>query len=148
MEEPPLDNLDELGRVLVLQRVPMFSDLDPEDLLLIARSTEEVQFDEGELVFREGEAGTELLVIVSGTVVVSRLRNGERTIIQSYSDGEHVGELSLLYEGDRSADVHAGARGVHGLVVSKNDLMSILEERPTVGLGMLRTLARRLVDQT
>lgn len=148
MVEQPRDNLDEMGRVLVLQRVTMFSELDPEDLLLIARSTEEVHFDEDEMIFREGEPGTELLVIVSGTVVVSRLRDGERSIIQSYSEGEHVGELSLLYGGDRSADVQAGRGGVHGLVVSKTDLMSILEERPSVGLGMLGTLARRLVDQT
>jgi HEAT repeat protein len=148
MADQPRDKLDEMGRVLVLQRVPMFSELDPEDLLLVARSTGEVHFDEDEMIFREGEPGTDLLVIVSGTVVVSRLRDGERGIIQSYSEGEHVGELSLLYEGDRSADVQAGRGGVHGLVVTKADLMSILEERPSVGRGMLRTLARRLVDQT
>lgn len=148
MEEHPLDNLDEMGRVLVLQRVPMFSELDPEDLLLIARSTEEAHFDEDEMIFREGEPGTDLLVVVSGTVVVSRLRDDERTMIQTYSEGEHVGELSLLYGGDRSADVQAGPGGVHGLVLSKTDLMSILEERSSVGLGMLGTLARRLVDQT
>jgi hypothetical protein len=148
MPERPLDKLDEMGRVLVLQRVPMFRDLDPEDLLLIARATDEAHFDEDEMIYREGEPGTELLVIVTGTVSVSRMRSGERSIIETYTEGEHVGELSLLYGGDRSADVQAGRGGVHGLVLSKTDLMSILEERPSVALGMLGTLARRLVAQT
>lgn len=148
MAETSLDKLDEMGRVLVLQSVPMFAELDPEDLLLIARAVEERHFDGAELIYAEGAAGTELLVIVAGDVVVSRTRDGERQVIRTYSDGEHVGELSLLYGGERSADVHSGPQGVHGLVLSKVNLLSILEERPSVALGMLSTLAQRLMDQT
>jgi CRP-like cAMP-binding protein len=143
-----LDTLDEMGRVLVLQSVPMFAGLDPEDLLLIARAVEEKHYDDDELIYEEGAVGTELLVIVSGDAVVSRTRDGERQVIQTYADGEHVGELSLLHGRERSADVHSGPHGVHGLVLSKADLLSILEERPSVALGMLGTLAQRLVEQT
>jgi hypothetical protein len=148
MPETPLDTLDEMGRVLVLQSVPMFAGLDPEDLLLIARAVEEKHYDDDELIYEEGAVGTELLVIVSGDAVVSRTRDGERQVIQTYADGEHVGELSLLHGRERSADVHSGPHGVHGLVLSKADLLSILEERPSVALGMLGTLAQRLVEQT
>lgn len=148
MPETGLDKLDEMGRVLVLRRVPMFSELDPEDLLLIAQAAEERHVDSDERIYHEGEEGTELLVIVSGEVVVSRLRDEGRRVIQAYAEGEHVGELSLLSGGKRSADVHAGPEGVHGLVLSKANLLSILEERPSVALGMLGTLAERLVEQT
>jgi len=44
--------------------------------------------------------------------------------------------------------VTAGDDGVVGVVVNEADLLSILEERPMVALGMLGTLARRLVDQS
>lgn len=38
-------------------------------------------------------------------------------------------------------------KGLVGIVVSKDDLLSILEERPSVALAMLATLSRRLADQ-
>lgn len=143
-----LDTLDEMGRILVLQRVPMFSGLDPEDLILVARFTKEVRFDPKEVIYREGDPGTELLVVVDGLAVVTRTRDGMRHLIETYGSGEHVGELSLLTGGRRSADVEAGDVGLHGLVVGKSELIAILEERPAVAVGMLGTLAARLVEQT
>jgi CRP-like cAMP-binding protein len=59
-----------------------------------------------------------------------------------------VGELALLTGEPRSADVHAGEEGLRGLALSMTDLMSVLEERPTVAIGMLGTLASRLIEQT
>jgi CRP-like cAMP-binding protein len=143
-----LDTLDEMGRILVLQRVTMFSDLDPEDLVLVARFTQETRFDPDDRIYREGDPGTELLVIVEGSAVVSKTRDGARHSIGTYRAGEHVGELSLLTGGRRSADVDAGPDGLHGLVVGKSELMAILEERPSVAFGMLATLANRLIEQT
>lgn len=148
MADDRLDTLDEMGRILVLQRVPMFSELDPEDLISVARFTKEVRFDPEEPVYREGEAGTELLVVVEGSAVVSRTLDGRRREIETYQEGEHVGELSLLTGRRRSADVEAGPGGLLGLIIGKAELMAILEERPAVALGMLGTLAGRLIEQT
>jgi HEAT repeat protein len=148
MSEDHTDTLDEMGRVLVLQRVAMFSELDPEDLLLVARSTREVRFDDGQLIYAEGDHGAELLVIVEGSAVVSRDRDGTTHVIHTYGEGEHVGELSLLTGEPRSADVHSGGAGLLGLVVSKSEFVAVLEERPGVALGMLGTLAGRLIEQT
>lgn len=80
--------------------------------------------------------------------MVSKNRNSVRDVIRIYGAGEHVGELALLGAGVRSADVSAGELGLHGIVVTKDDLLSILEERPAVALGMLTTLAKRLSEQT
>jgi HEAT repeat protein len=148
MAEDHLETLDEMSRVLVLQRVPMFSELDPEDLTLIARSTTERRFEPGDAVYEEGDAGTELLVIVEGSAVVSRIRDGQRHVIEVYREGDHVGELSLLTGRRRSADVHAGTDGLHGLTLGKIDLITILEERSSVAIGMLGTMAGRLIEQT
>jgi len=44
--------------------------------------------------------------------------------------------------------VHAGSEGLHALVIGKIDLMSILQERPSVTMAMLSTLATRLAART
>ncbi|MGA7270112.1 MAG: cyclic nucleotide-binding domain-containing protein, partial [Acidimicrobiia bacterium] len=143
-----LDTLNRMDRVLVLQRVPMFSGLDPEDLDLVAATMAEVQFEPRERIYSDGEPGDEMLVIVEGEAVVSKARNGSRDVIETYGPGDHVGELSLLRGGQRIADVDSGDPGLHGLVLSKADLLSILDERPSVAMGMLATLATRLAEQT
>ncbi|MFP3882563.1 MAG: cyclic nucleotide-binding domain-containing protein [Actinomycetota bacterium] len=154
---PSLSNMDEdvtrsildtLDRVLVLQRVHMFSELDPEDLDLIAQATTEEVYEPGAPIFTEGEAGEEMLVIVEGSAVVTVPEGSTTRLIREYGPGDHVGELSLLAGQPRSANVHAGEEGLRGLTLTATDLSTVLEERPTVAVGMLGTLAKRLIEQT
>lgn len=138
----------EIGRVLILQRVRMFADLDPEDLLLISRQTAEVHYESGELIYSQGDPGDELMVITKGEAIVSTVHDGERVVVTRYGEGEPIGELALFTNKPRSADVNAGKGGLDGLVMTQFDLVSIVEERPSVAMGMLGTLASRLSDQT
>lgn len=140
--------LDMMDRVLVLQGVRMFSELDPEDLNLIARATQEEIYEPEAPIFVQGEIGDEMLVIVEGSAIVTVTHGSETRLVQTFGPGDHVGELSLLAGGPRSAHVHAGDQGVRALALSASDLLTVLEERPGVAMGMLGTLARRLIDQT
>lgn len=140
--------LSRMDRMLALQRVPMFSDVDPEDLDSIAGAVSEVHYEAAERIYSEGELGDAMMVVVEGSTVVSRERGGKREVIATYGPGQFVGELALVSGDERAADVDAGDDGVLGVVVTSSDLRSILEERPHVALGMLATLARRLASQT
>lgn len=139
-----IDTLDLLERVLALRRVPLFSDVDPEDLERIALLVLERRYQPEELVFREGEEGDECLLIVSGEVVATTNRGGETIPIRRFGPGEHVGELALLRGRPRLSDVTAGPEGAHCLALRNPQLQAILEERPQVAMAMLATLAERL----
>lgn len=138
------ETLDLLDRVLAIQRVPMFSQVDPEDLERIASVTTERHYEADEVVFSEGEEGEEMLLIIRGEVIISRERQGEIEFIRSYGPGNHVGELALLRRQPRAADVTAGSEGVHALVLRNPELHAILDERPGVAMSMLGTLAERI----
>ena len=139
---------DEIARMIALHKVEMFAGLDPEDLALIASAATEVSFVAGEQIYEEGETADEMLVIVSGDVVVSTTHDGTRQDVARYGPGEHVGELALLRRSTRSADVTAGDQGLVALNVKDFDLRSVLEDRPRVAMAMLETLANRLAEQT
>ena len=134
-------SFDTVDRVMALQGVPIFSDIDPEDLERIAEYASERHYQPEEAIYRYGAEGDEILVIISGEVEIRR-PNGE--VIRTYGAGEPVGELAFLRRRPRAADVVAGSSEVHALALGAAELEEILEERPAVALAMLATLAERL----
>ena len=140
--------LGDLETMLCLRRVPLFEGLDPEDLQRIASTTVEHVYPAGEALFREGEVGDTLIVIVEGSVRVVRAEpDGTERLIRTYSAGDHVGELAVLREAPRAATVLAEDDGVRGLVIGGDGLKAILRERPDAAMAMLATLSERISRQ-
>lgn len=135
-------SLDLADRVVAIQRVPMFAEVDVRDLESISDCVDECRYDPHEVIFRHGEWGDDMLMIVSGDVVLTT-REGKAI---TRGPGEYVGELALLRHQPRSVDATAGPNGLHALVMDCRMLETILEERPRVATAMVRTLADRLAD--
>jgi HEAT repeat protein len=143
----PEATLGTIERMLCLRRVPMFSQLAPEDLQRIAAAATERWYEAHEALMTEGELGDELVVIVDGQVTVVQGEGADARLVRSYSAGDHIGELAVLRARPRVATVIAGDGGVRGLVIGGEGLRAILEERPDVALAMLATLAERISTQ-
>jgi hypothetical protein len=148
---PPMDTsatLTTLERVLFLRQVPLFARLEPEDLQHVAEAMVERVYDSGDVLVREGDLGDEMLVIVEGSVqVTKRSEDGERTL-RRLEAGAHVGELAILREQPRSATVAAQAGPVRVLALRGDALTAILQDRPDVSLALLTSLAERLSTLT
>ena len=137
------DTLGEIDRMLFLRRVPLFSELAPEDLQRIGATATERLYPVEEPIVREGELGDELVVIVEGSVRVVRGSGPDERTIRTYEAGDHFGELAVLREQPRAATVIA-ATAVRGLVIDGEGLRAILRERPEASMAMLATLAERI----
>lgn len=137
--------LTEIDTMLLLRRVPLFQELEPEDLQRIASTClERVYPAETELV-HEGDIGNELMVILEGTVRVVRPEpDGGERFIRRYEAGDHIGELAVLREAPRAATVIADGVDVRALVINGESLKAILRERPDAAMAMLATLAERI----
>jgi HEAT repeat protein len=138
--------LGELDRMLFLRRVPLFGQLDPEDLQRLAATATERVFDAGEALVREGEPGDELIVLVEGSVRVVRMEDGVERQLRTFGAGDHIGELAVLRDRPRAATVVAETP-VRGLVIGGDGLRAILTERPEAAMAMLGTLAERISAQ-
>ena len=139
--------ISDIDTMLLLRRVPLFAELDPEDLQRIASTSRERVYPKGEAIMREGDIGSELFVIVDGTVRVVRTEpDGSERHIRGYEGGDHIGELAVLREGPRAASVIADGE-VRTLVIDGENLKAILRERPEAAMAMLATLAERISVQ-
>jgi ATP/ADP translocase len=144
----PARTLGDIDRMLFLRRVPLFAGLAPEDLQRLAMTASERLYAANETVFREGDLGDELVVIVDGSVRVVRTEaDGRERMIRTYGAGDHFGELALLREAPRAATVVAEPPGIRGLVIGGEGLSAILRERPEAAMAMLATLAQRISEQ-
>lgn len=65
------------------------------------------QLAAGEVLFREGEAGDAMYVVVSGRLRATREEDGETRAIGDIGRGETVGEMALLTGDRRMATIHA-----------------------------------------
>jgi CRP/FNR family cyclic AMP-dependent transcriptional regulator len=91
------------GTVELLQRVPIFSDLDRRELERIAGSMKQRTFRAGDKVTTEGESGAGFFVIEDGEATV-RVGGQER---RRLGPGDYFGEVALLNESARTATITA-----------------------------------------
>jgi flavin reductase (DIM6/NTAB) family NADH-FMN oxidoreductase RutF len=116
----------------------VFSQLPRELLDPILALGEEREFADGEALMRIGEAGSDLLLVVDGSVRVER--PGFSTTI---GPGELVGEIEVLDPGrGRLADIHA-VGPVRAIAVSREQLLSALEADPRAAMALIEVLAAR-----
>ena len=83
--------------VAALQRVPLFSDLNADEVQQIALLFKERHFVAGETVVKEGADGAAFFLIESGDAAVS-VAGKERA---NLGPGDHFGEIALIDEGVR-----------------------------------------------
>jgi CRP/FNR family cyclic AMP-dependent transcriptional regulator len=86
-----------------LKRIPVFADLDDEELSHIAALAAEVSVPEGKELVREGDYSYDVLAIEEGTAKVER--GGEH--IADLGPGDFIGEMGVLDRDQRNATVVA-----------------------------------------
>lgn len=149
MEAHMAESLDLLGpveRVIALRNVPLFSSLRPADLNRIADAATERTYAAGTRLFSAGETGSEMCVILEGSVDVTRTSASRIELLNQYGPGDHVGELAVLRRSSRAADVTATS-DLRVLAIDHGVVDSLLVERPEVARAMLASLADRLAAQ-
>jgi CRP/FNR family transcriptional regulator, cyclic AMP receptor protein len=137
-----LPTLAVMERVLFLRKAPMFEGLPPEDLKRIGAVADEAVHSDGDVIVAEGEAGTEMLIIVSGEVVV--VVNGRE--VARRREGDVVGEMAAITNQPRMATLVATG-DVRLLTIGQRQFAGILRERPETSFAVMRVLARRLTER-
>ena len=125
-------------KVLFLKSHDLFSQIPGEDLAQIAQIADEVHFDEGDEICREGDPGDSLYLIISG-----RVRVHQKDIeVATLGERQVVGEMSLLDSEPRSATVSA-TTDTTMLKIARDDFNEILAEKAEIAQGIIKVLTRR-----
>jgi len=102
-------------------------------------------FEAGDVIFREGEIGTEAYLLQEGRVrLIKRVRGAERSLMV-LKPGDLFGESALLVGAARSSTAIALSSGL-ALALDQATLHNLLEKNPNVASRIVQQLVRRLRD--
>lgn len=125
-------------------RIPLFSDLERTDLAKLIPHLEQFEFQAGEVVFHQGEAGDSLFIIIDGEAKVSvNTDQGGEAEIALLHRGEAFGEMALLTGAPRSATIKAQT-DLKVLRLLKARFDSLIKKHHSIATHVADVLARRL----
>jgi CRP/FNR family transcriptional regulator, cyclic AMP receptor protein len=125
--------------------VPLFAGLAEEDLEQLAAALRRRRFQSGEVIFVQGDPGTNLYLVESGLVKLCFVDDvtGREIILDLIGEREVFGELALLDGEPRSADAVA-VDPTSLLLLARDEFLRILHARPRVATRLIEELSRRL----
>ena len=129
-----------------LSKVPLFSKLEQSKLKLLAFTSELQTYEDGDVVFDEGEAADCTFVIMEGEAdIYSKTKaGGGEVVVGTLRANQLLGELGVLTSSPRAASIRARGR-LMMLRISGDMFLKLLAENPPVALDVMRQLSGKLV---
>lgn len=128
----------------LLLNAPLFQDMDPSDISVLARFLTLCNVEEGGIVFREGDPGEFMGLIVEGVVDLFKDGPADHPVhISTENYGKMLGEMSIIDGEPRSATARFQGRG-QVLILTKESFQRLLHEHPRAAANFLYRLSRTL----
>ena len=133
-----------MKKIELLQTVSIFWDLKSKELGYIAEKMVSRNYDNGNYIFLEDSDGEQCFFVLEGSVKVTRLsKDGREVILAMLNEGDFFGEMSLLDEESRSANVIALEK-TEVLTLDRRDFLDVVNDYPQIAVQLLKELAGRL----
>ena len=145
MRNTPRVTSAEESTVGLLRSVPLFAELDQDELEQFSRVAIPRAYPEGTRVFHEGDHSDACYIVKSGTFRVTREHPDGRDITPAtLTEGDIVGELAMLDGEVRSASVETLGGDGELLALPASDVRALLERHPDITVKFVAALTRRL----
>ncbi len=128
-------------------KVDLFKErgLSAAEMKLLATFSSEERFREGSMIFREGDKGDKLYIVLDGRVRISKFIPGVGEEALAVLDrGDFFGEMALIDDKARSADAKAHETDATVLSIDRATLNEILSMDPHASLQFLNLLCRMI----
>ena len=128
----------------VVRKAPLFTALDDAAAVSLRASMDSVKIGKGGILFKEGDSGEHVYVIVEGKLKLGTSSgDGRENLLSILGPGEMFGELSLFDPGPRTSTATA-VTDAKLFSLSHEKLIPWLKGNPDVSLHLLARLAQRL----
>lgn len=128
----------------VVRKAPLFTALDDAAAASLRASMDTVKIAKGSVLFKEGDDGEHLYVIIDGKLKLGTSSgDGRENLLSILGPGEMFGELSLFDPGPRTSTATA-VTDAKLLSLGHEKVIPWLKQNPEVSLQLLTRLSQRL----
>jgi CRP-like cAMP-binding protein len=128
----------------VIRSAPLFSALNDEEAASLRASMTQVKVSKGHTLFKEGDEGDRLYVVLEGKLKLGTTSiDGRENLLSILGPGEMFGELSLFDPEPRTATATA-VTDAKLLALAHDQVIGLVTRHPQASLELLRRLAQRL----
>lgn len=129
-----------------LADVPLFSALEAKEHRVVAGLLHERRYEQGEVIFDQGEDSQALYIVISGKVAILRQGDPETGKLAEIGPGRAFGELAILGGDRRSAQARA-AQDCVLQTLARRDFEALVESHKAIALKITLQIARQLARQ-
>jgi len=130
-----------------LRRIKVFAEMDERQLTSFLQYMEVRKYPQFSTVVLKGQHGDAMFLVLEGELRARVLVDGKESTLSTMAVGDCFGELALVDQGPRSADVVANKETVL-LKISAEAMKRLFQEAPALAapflLALMRALAARL----
>ncbi len=134
---------EHMKELIALKLVPLFGDLTLEQLSSIDRLMVTRHYMKGESLFRAGDVGSELFVVLDGEVRIHLDSDGTEVTLARQGPNTVLGEMAVFDDQPRSASAEATTETTVR-VLRRDRLHALVHEHPEVLLEFVRNLSQRI----
>jgi CRP-like cAMP-binding protein len=127
----------------LLRKIDFFEPLEQKIINKIAEVCIEREYSKGEYIVKQGESGLGLFFITSGRVKVEVDRNGAKAIVAQLQSEDFIGELSIIDNKPRSANVVC-LEDTSCLLLTRDSFSKLINKYPEIAIQMAKALAGRI----
>jgi len=124
----------------------LFQSLNGEAIEEIAKLFKERHAKRGQTLFMKGDKSHEMMLVAEGMIhIIANSPDGKEVILNAIGPGGIIGELALLDGKPRSALAKV-VEDCRMLVISREDFMKLLRQKPDLTIQMMILLSKKLRD--
>ncbi|MEM7407021.1 MAG: adenylate/guanylate cyclase domain-containing protein [Pseudomonadota bacterium] len=132
-----VDTVQQVAEFLL--SIELFSTLDENTVLVVAGNLEVLELEAGQNLFRRGDVGEHMYIVVSGALRV----HDDHTVFNTLHDRDAFGEFALIDSITRTADVTA-LTDARLLAINGQVFLDLLRDNFDIARAMLRGLIQRV----
>lgn len=129
---------------LCVSKVPIFENLNNEELLEIVNKINHMEYRKGDVIFNEGNLANTLYFINEGKIKLYKYtKDGKEQILHILSEGDFFGELDLI----KPSKYRFNSKAIEDskiCTLTKSEMKNIMMSNPEISIKMLETVGDRL----
>lgn len=126
--------------------IPLFEGLRPVQAKIVTLMGEFQTFTKGEFIVKQGDLGKEMFVLINGRADARLNIDGESKLLRTMARGDVIGEMALIRQNRRTADVIA-VDAAEAIVVDERFLSRMQKRYPRIGARIFLNIAKILSDR-